>query len=555
MKMNRKMIIRVIAGLLVLILAAGVLITPAMAAESGVTVKLHYNRPDGNYADWSVWFWVEGLESVDAPFLEENGQMVATYNVPSGASDVGFIVKLPNWAAKDVDKDQFIDVAAYLSGTVHVYVESGVEGYTLELGDDVVKGVKVKEVAYQDGKGIRVVMTEALEDAEAAFAVMGPQGEMTLSSVTDNGDNSYTLVPEESVDLFASYTLLYREAEYAVRMPVVYSTEAFEEKFTYEGDDLGATWTADKTTFRLWAPTAADVRVNLYTTGNPEANDLFEQIPMTADVNDTWVAEKTGDLNGVYYTYEVTVGGETKIACDPYARTTGVNGQRAMVINLDSTDPEGWEKDADPHAGNAITDAVIYELHVRDLSVDESSGITNKGKFLGLIETGTTNPEGIPTGLDHIKNLGVTHIHLLPSYDYASVDESKLDTPQFNWDYDPQNYNVPEGSYATDPYNGAVRVAEMKQMVKGLHDNGISVIMDVVYNHVYNADTFCFNQIVPLYFSRVSDSGVYSAGSGCGNDTASERSMVRKYIVDSVSYWADEYHIDGFRFDQKCRRK
>jgi pullulanase len=221
MKMNRKMIIRVIAGLLVLILAAGVLITPAMAAESGVTVKLHYNRPDGNYADWSVWFWVEGLESVDAPFLEENGQMVATYNVPSGASDVGFIVKLPNWAAKDVDKDQFIDVAAYLSGSVHVYVESGVEGYTLEPGNDVVKGVKVKEVAYQDGKGIRVVMTEALEDAEAAFAVMGPQGEMTISSVTDNGDNSYTLVPEEAVDLFASYTLLYREVEYAVRMPVV----------------------------------------------------------------------------------------------------------------------------------------------------------------------------------------------------------------------------------------------------------------------------------------------------------------------------------------------
>jgi len=186
---------------------------------------------------------------------------------------------------------------------------------------------------------------------------------------------------------------------------------------------------------------------------------------------------------------------------------------------------------------------------VRDLSVDESSGIEHKGKFLGLIETGTTNPEGVPTGLDHIKNLGITHIHLLPSYDYASVDESRLDLPQFNWGYDPLNYNVPEGSYSTDPYNGAVRVSEMKQMVKGLHDNGISVIMDVVYNHVYSAESFCFNRIVPQYFSRVSDSGVYSAGSGCGNDTASERSMVKKYIVDSVKYWADEYHIDGFRFD------
>ena len=270
---------------------------------------------------------------------------------------------------------------------------------------------------------------------------------------------------------------------------------------------------------------------------------------MTRDINGTWVAEELGDLNGVYYTYQVDVSGKTVEACDPYARTTGVNGQRAMILNLDATNPEGWDKDMDPNGGKNITDAVIYELHVRDLSVDESSGIQNKGKFLGLIEAGTTNSQGVPTGLDHMKNLGITHVHLLPSYDYASVDESRLDVAQFNWGYDPQNYNVPEGSYSTDPYNGEVRVAEMKQMVKGLHDNGISVIMDVVYNHVYNAETFCFNQIVPQYFSRVSDSGVYSAGSGCGNDTASERSMVRKYIVDSVKYWADEYHIDGFRFD------
>ena len=291
------------------------------------------------------------------------------------------------------------------------------------------------------------------------------------------------------------------------------------------------------------------MKVNLYQSGTAGTDDLLEQVEMTRDVKGTWVAEKTGDLNGIYYTYQVEVSGETVEACDPYARTTGVNGHRAMVIDLDSTDPEGWETDRDPHAGQNITDAVIYELHVRDLSVDESSGIQNKGKFLGVIETGTTNSQGVPTGLDHMKNLGITHVHLLPSYDYASVDESKLDTPQFNWGYDPQNYNVPEGSYSTDPYNGSVRVSEMKQMVKGLHDNGISVIMDVVYNHVFNADTFCFNRIVPQYFSRVTDSGVYSAGSGCGNDTASERSMVRKYIVDSVRYWADEYHIDGFRFD------
>ena len=327
-----------------------------------------------------------------------------------------------------------------------------------------------------------------------------------------------------------------------------YSSAEFEAEFTYGGDDLGATWTAEQTSFRVWAPTASDVRINLYTTGNPDANDLFEQIKMEPDVNGTWVAVKAGDLNGVYYTYEVTVDGETRTACDPYARTTGVNGHRAMIINLDATDPEGWDTDVDPHYGNSIVDAVIYELHVRDLSIDENSGITNKGKFLGIVESGTTNAQGVPTGLDYIKSLGITHLHLLPSYDYASVDETNPDAA-FNWGYDPVNYNVPEGSYSTDPYNGEVRVKEMKQMIKSLHDNGISVVLDVVYNHVFDAESYCFNRIVPGYFSRRTNEGVYSNGSACGNDTASERAMVKKYIVDSVKYWADEYHMDGFRFD------
>ena len=327
-----------------------------------------------------------------------------------------------------------------------------------------------------------------------------------------------------------------------------YSSAEFEAAYTYEGDDLGAVWTEDATTFRVWAPTAASVKVNLYEGGTAGEEDLIEQIEMTADVNGTWVAAKTGDLNGVYYTYLVDVDSKVNEACDPYACTTGVNGQRAMVIDLDSTDPEGWDEDVDPHYGNNVTDAVIYELHVRDMSSDASSGIQNTGKFLGLIEEGTVNSQGVSTGLDHMKKLGITHLHLLPSYDYASVDETDPEAG-FNWGYDPVNYNVPEGSYSTDPYHGEVRVKEMKQMIKGLHDNGISVILDVVYNHVSNAETFCFNQIVPGYFSRISESGVYSNGSYCGNDTASERAMVKKYIVDSVKYWADEYHMDGFRFD------
>ena len=546
--MNRDMLKRIVALLLLSALVLGLLPMVALAEEAGgAVIKLHYHRPDENYTDWSVWFWNAGQEGTDIPFAEENGEMVATFPVDPGVTSVGFIVKLPNWAAKDVSEDQFIDVSAYVSGTIHVYVESGVKGYELVLGDDVVSGIKVKETVYKEGIGIRAAMTAAIDPA--ALTVMGPDGEVAIASRTDDGSNIYTLVPETELDLYASYTLVFMNEEYAITMPNIFSTSAFEAEFTYEGDDLGAVWSPEQTAFRVWAPTATAVKLNLYTAGDPSVNDLIEQIEMIPDVNGTWITTVEGDLNGTYYTYSVDVDGTTNEACDPYARTTGVNGKRAMVIDLDSTDPEGWEDDYAPHAGLDITDMVIYELHVRDLSVDENSGIQNKGKFLGLIEVGTTTPDGIPTGLDHIKNLGITHIHLLPSYDYGSIDETSLEDNDFNWGYDPVNYNVPEGSYSTDPYNGEVRVKEFKQMVQGLHNNGISVIMDVVYNHVYSGTEFCFNQIVPYYFSRVSDSGVFSAGSGCGNDTASERAMVRKYIVDSVKYWADEYHIDGFRWD------
>ncbi len=545
--MKQSQIIRILAALLALVLVLSALPYGAFA-EDGVTIKLHYHRPDGVYDDWSVWFWNFGQEGTDIPFALEDGEMVATFPVDAGVTKVGFIVKLPNWAEKDVAEDQFIDVTAYTSGTIHIYVESGVKGYELVLGDDVKSGIKLVSAVFKEGVGINVTMTASIGDGKDAFTLLGPDGQIPISSVNASG-TYYTLRTEQELSLFGSYTLVYDGEEYQVSMPNVYSTESFEAAYTYTGSDLGATWTKDQTTFRVWAPTASAVVVNLYESGTADTDDLMEQLPMTQDVSGTWVATKAGDLNGVYYTYSVTVGGETNVACDPYARAVGVNGQRAMVIELDATDPEGWENDTNPNADLGITDAVIYELHVRDLSMDENSGIENQGKYLGLIETGTTNSQGIPTGLDHIKDLGITHLHLLPVYDYGSVDETRLDTAQFNWGYDPVNYNVPEGSYSTDPYNGAVRVSEFKQMVQGLHDNGISVVMDVVYNHVYNAGEFCFNKIVPGYFSRISDSGTYSNGSGCGNDTASERAMVSKYIVDSVLYWVEEYHIDGFRFD------
>ena len=546
--MNRDIIKRVVAFLLLGALVLGLLPMFVLAEEAeGVTIKLHYHRPDEKYNNWSVWFWNAGQNGVDIPLVEENGEMVATFPVEPGVTSVGFIVKLPDWAAKDIYEDQFIDVAPYVSGTVHIYVESGVKGYTTVLGDDIVSGIKLRSAQYKEGKGIEVTMTGAIDPG--LLTITGPNGDVAIAACLDEGNFVYTLALAEELDLTASYFIRFLGTDYKISLPNIFSTAAFEAEYTYEGDDLGATWSPERTIFRVWAPTATNVIVNLYESGDYWQEDMLAQLEMYPDVNGTWVASVEGNQNGVYYTYQVEVGGEIHEACDPYARAVGVNGKRAMVIDLDATDPEGWENDVDPHYGNNITDAVIYELHVRDLSVDEHSGIVNKGKFLGLIETGTVSPDGLPTGLDHIKSLGITHIHLLPSYDYGSVDETRLEDNTFNWGYDPVNYNVPEGSYSTDPHNGEVRVKEFKQMVKGLHDNGISVIMDVVYNHVYDGVNFCFNQIVPLYFSRVNENGTFSSGSGCGNDTASERAMVKKYIIDSVKYWADEYHIDGFRWD------
>lgn len=518
-------------------------------AEEELTLKLHYHRADAAYDGWDAWLWEEGGDGAAYEFEDEDGEMVATKVITPGTTSVGFIIRTKDWT-KDFDGDQFIDISEMVSGTVDVYVESGVEGYTKEYGDDAVVGTKVKTARY-DGEGnIEVTMTGEIEgDADNAFTVKGLEGTAAIAGVEAGKNNVYQVTLTDPLEDAKSYTITFEGNEYKIIMPNIYSTEAFEKEYTYTGDDLGATWTKEKTTFRVWAPTADSVKLNLYESGTPDTDDLNEQLDMKQDVNGTWVASKDGDLNGVYYTYLVTVNGEENEACDPYARTTGVNGKRAMVIDLEATNPEGWDKDVDPHAGNSITDDVIYELHVRDLSMDESAGIKNAGKFFGLTETGTKTKDGIPTGIDHIKDLGITHIHLLPVYDYASVDETALDKPQFNWGYDPENYNVPEGSYSTDPYNGEVRVKEMKEMVKSLHDNDLSVIMDVVYNHVYNAGSFNFNLIVPDYFSRVDENGTYSNGSGCGNDTASERAMVRKYIVDSVCYWANEYHIDGFRFD------
>jgi pullulanase len=326
----------------------------------------------------------------------------------------------------------------------------------------------------------------------------------------------------------------------------IFSSSEFEATNCYQGNDLGAVWTKEATHFRVWAPTASRVVLNLYRTGDQD--DLFDSLPMFTEEKGTWVTRVLGDLNGTYYTYSVTVDGETHTAVDPYAKAVGVNGNRGMVIDLASTDPEGFCDEQRPEFHNA-TDAIIYELHIRDFSSDKSSGMKHAGKYLAFTESGTKNDFGDSTGVDYLKELGITHVHLLPAFDYHTVDETRLSEEQFNWGYDPKNYNVPEGSYSTDPYHGEVRIREFKQMVQALHRNGIRVIMDVVYNHTMEGEGSNLNRIVPGYYYRLTPDGNFSNASGCGNETASERAMMRKLMIDSMVYWTKEYHIDGFRFD------
>lgn len=307
---------------------------------------------------------------------------------------------------------------------------------------------------------------------------------------------------------------------------------------------LGADYKSSNTTFRVWAPSAGSVEVCLFSDG--EKGDCYDKILMEKKANDIWEATVEGDLNKVYYTYKVDNQGNVVETHDPYAKAAGVNGLRSMVIDLEATNPEGFDADKGPEV-KSRTDLIVTEISVLDTTSDVSCHAKYPGKYLGLTEKGLVNDSGKATGLDHLKELGITHVQIMPSYDFGSIDEAS-DKPQYNWGYDPFNYNVPEGSFSTDPYHGEVRIKEFKQMVKAFHDEGIGVIMDVVYNHTYNIEDSCFQKTAPdCYFRK--DGDRYSNASACGNEVASEQPMVRKYIIDSLCYWASEYHIDGFRFD------
>ena len=458
---------------------------PSIAsAANPETVKLtvHYQRVEADYTSWNLWLWK---------------------NVATG-TDV------------DVSKTgvQFTGDDAY--GKVATVEISGMDKFD-NLGIIVRKGEWLSKDVPDD------------------------------RFITKFGADGVTEIWLRQSDPTIYYALPTTPAPVAAgnKLAKLYDSPDFASKYTYTGNDLGNTYTPTSTKFRVWAPTAIAVTLVTYDKADSPSSSAVET-RMTSDVNGTWVTTLNGDKDGLIYNYRVTLDGPTNEAVDPYVRATTINGARGVVVNLAKTNPSGWSN-AKPAFSGKATDAVIYELHVRDLSMDSSSGITaaNKGKFLAFTEL-KTKSGAVTTGISAIKDLGVTHVELLPIYDFASVDEA---APTFNWGYDPQNYNVPEGSYSSDPTKPTARITELKRAIQAMHGIGLRVNMDVVYNHVYNASTFSQNLITPGYFFRTDDSGALTNGSGCGNDVASERPMVRKFIVDSVKYWASEYNLDGFRFD------
>ena len=517
-----------------------------------LTLYFTYN---GTYENCDVWAWWDGKDGKGYLFHECDYGAKAIINVPEEITEVGFIVRRDcsdpggnTWgsATKDYENDRF----AELEGKeTKIYLQSGVEdqfysddgGKTLNMRKKLTFAgmVDVRKIQY------RITPKAILEDFTSVKVLEGER-ELAVTGLSTLGRAAATGYIEvgEDLDLTKTYRVWIEGYGEKTLIPTkIFDSDHFAENFHYDGNDLGAHIHGNETIFKVWAPTASRVVLNLFKAGHDV--DAYKSVDMTKGEKGIWThTEACG--HGTYYTYTVTTPVGTQEAVDPYAKAAGVNGDRGMVVDLSLTDPDGWEEAvlADPITD--YSDAIIWEIHIRDFSGKIGSS-AYQGKYLAFTETGLVNEHGEPIGIDYLKQLGITHVHILPMYDYATVDERDPEAG-FNWGYDPKNYNVPEGSYATDPYHGEVRIREMKEMVMALHEAGIGVIMDMVYNHTYDANS-SFNRIVPYYYYRYTNTGANTSASGCGNDTASERYMFGKFMKESTAYWVEEYQLDGLRFD------
>ncbi|HGG0583322.1 MULTISPECIES: type I pullulanase [Bacillus] len=514
----------------------------AVSNSKTTEIIIHYKEKLGNTKDWNLWLWGENANGTSYEFTgEDEFGKYAKIKIDGDYNRVGFIVRTNEWE-KD-GGDRWIENIK--DGRAEVWILSGDEKvYNSKPSSDL----SIQKATIDSFHEITVTTNVPFHIKEKKIEIEGIKIKNITPYDINSGDitNKVKIITEQKIDLKQTYKVKIENlADTNTEIGKVIRSEEFDNLFYYGGNDLGNTYTPQHTKFRLWAPTASEAKLVTYKNWNDK---IGAEINMQQGEKGTWTAELKGNQKGLFYTYKVKIGDKWTEAVDPYVRAASVNGDKGAVVNLEETNPKKWKANKKPKFKNP-EDAIIYELHVRDLSIQPESGIKQKGKYLGVTEKGTKGPEGVKTGLDHIKDLGVTHVQFLPIFDYASVNEETLNEPQYNWGYDPKNFNVPEGSYSTNPYEPTVRITELKQMVQTLHDNNLRVVMDVVYNHMYNAAESNFHKLVPGYYYRYNEDGTFANGTGVGNDTASERKMMRKFMIDSVTYWAKEYNLDGFRFD------
>lgn len=563
-------------------------------------IRIHYRRKDNNnsfsnYIGWRVWGWdAQGGNGWWYEFTKYDAYGVIC-DIPVSAvaangqtiNQLGTVFtdcesQTATWSgvySKEPNNDIMCTIAPNNKGGVqHLYVLSTTPA--VYYSQDAVFMSVIDYARVNNSREIRLVINTphedfklyknrltvyfrgqlatgyTIEDFQVTFKGGSYQAAATLKFTEDFNMND---------DILVKYRVAQNNiSEAKAIITSYYDSEEFEAKYNYTGNDLGATFDNEenptKTIFKVWSPVATAMKLKIYNSGDYRISETPRVFDMTLGVKGVWSIELEEDLDGKYYTYEVTNSLGTNEVVDPYAKSAGLNGRRGMIVNFTKLNKElqGWSADERPDFGT-ITNASIYELHIRDMTINPNSGvrIENRGKYLGLTETGTKhvgeNNVEVTTGLDHLEELGITHVQIQPTYDYSSVDESEptnvMSKVNYNWGYDPQNYNALEGSYSSDPSDGYARIREFKQMIMALHSKGINAIMDVVYNHTSSFAQSNFELLVPNYYHRTKGSGVPYNGSGCGNEMASERFMVNKFVRESCIFWTNEYHLGGFRFD------
>lgn len=527
-----------------------------MHTESA-TVIIHYFRFDQRYDGWNVWAWADGKDGLSSPFgIRDDFGATAVVRIGGMqlSTRIGVLLRrsLPgnDWAEKELD-DRYIEELGE-DDTAEVWIIEGDKRiYTSRALAESRKVPRITEAIMISERQICVEWNilhgeHRLDDRFKLYTKDG--NPVVLRQIVPTGTSGARLEAEECLSVLESYVVRFDGCRgVPVSLAGMFDHPEFERHYCYQGSDLGARYSPSATAFRVWAPTADEVLLTVYADG---ADAVGRCYPMERSAQGTWVYVWPGDHDGAFYTYRVRFQDEWEEAVDPYAFALTANGRRGAVINLERTAPKDWHADTRPPF-HFPTDAIIYELHVRDATVHPDSGVSRPGTYIGLSERGTTTPGGFPTGLDYIASLGVTHVQLLPVNDFVSVDETETDPErkQYNWGYDPAYYFVPEGSYATDPADPASRIRELRQLISAFHRRGIRVVLDVVFNHMYSAARSCLGRLVPGYYFRREADWRPANGTGVGNDTASERAMMRKLIADCVEHWTREYHVDGFRFD------